>query len=163
MPEKTELVKSAPSGSDKRREKKLAKFAADTNEQQLTELRKTWKETAYMIALRAKGFANQCSPQEFGRLYQLIMSGAVSIDKAFPPKEQGHNAPAFVVNMFGSLGQRASAIAAPPVPTITVEPIKETVEWQDSAGKTMSLSLTNTEALSTTTPSEASSSKPSAA
>ena len=82
------------------------------------------------VALRAKAFSTTCSPKDFGRLYQLIMSGAVSMDKAFPPKEQ-NNAPRLVVNLFGSLGQRAGAIATPVVPTVVdITPKQESTDGQ---------------------------------
>ena len=95
----------------------LARFIAEPPAAQHKELRDTWKAVAMVAASRAKGFAATCSPKDFGRLYQLIMSGAVSIDKAFPPKEQAAS-PRLVVNLFGSLGERAAKIAIPPVPQV---------------------------------------------
>lgn len=97
--------------------KALERFIAEPAGKQHAQLRDTWKEVAMGVALRAKAFATTCSPKDFGRLYQLIMSGAVSIDKAFPPKEQV-SAPRLVLNLFGSLGDRAARIAIPPVPPI---------------------------------------------
>ena len=104
----------------------LEKFVSKEVKEQHNQLRNTWKEVAMGVALRAKAFSTTCSPKDFGRLYQLIMSGAVSMDKAFPPKEQ-NNAPRLVVNLFGSLGQRAGAIATPVVPTVVdITPKQET-------------------------------------
>jgi hypothetical protein len=100
----------------------LEQFATLDPKEQHHALRDTWKQVAMGVALRAKSFATTCSPKDFGRLYQLVMSGAVSLDKAFPPKEQTQS-PRLVVNLFGSLGQRAAAIAIPKVPTI-INPVE---------------------------------------
>ena len=103
----------------------LERFVSKETKEQHSELRETWKQVAMGVALRAKAFSTTCSPKDFGRLYQLIMSGAVSMDKAFPPKEQS-TALRLIVNLFGSLGQRAGAIATPVVPTVVdITPMKE--------------------------------------
>ena len=99
----------------------LERFCAEPAVKQHAQLRDTWKEVAMGVALRAKAFATTCKPSDFGRLYQLVMSGAVSIDKAFPPKEQVAS-PRLVVNLFGSLGERAARIAIPAVPVIDITP-----------------------------------------
>lgn len=129
----------------------IEKFAALPDEDRRKMLKDTWAEVAMGAATRAKQFVATCSPKDFGRLYQMIMSGAVAIDKAFPPQKQEIQAPAFVVNMFGSLGQRAAAIASPTVPTIDVTP-KE-VEWQSSPTKMNSSLPTSSESSLTKTPS----------
>lgn len=106
----------------------LEEFRKLTREQRYQLLREEWAELSYTILMRAKSFAKVCSPQEFGRLYQAIMSGAVSIDKAFPPKEVQQ--PQIQVNMFGSLGQRAREIVVPKLPqvlTIEAKEINETI------------------------------------
>lgn len=106
--------------------KEVATLMQGTREQRRAHLHDLWVEVAATVALRAKSFAKTCSPQDAGKLYQLIMSGAVSIDKAFPPKE--NTAPALAINLFGNLGQKAIDIVRPTVPTITVQPVKETHE-----------------------------------
>ena len=128
-----ELASLNPDGRGKHR-RALEKFTTlDTKEQHAT-LREHWKQVAMGVALRAKSFSTTCSPKDFGRLYQLIMSGAVSLDKAFPPKEQS-TAPRLVVNLFGSLGQRAAAIAIPKVPTIDAISVKEVTGVQPTEPK----------------------------
>lgn len=132
--------------------RQLERFVALPDADKHKQLKDTWKEVAMVVSSRAKSFAATCSPKDFGRLYQLVMSGAVSIDKAFP-KQERENSPALVVNMFGTLGQRAARIAMPETPhTITVE-AKEVTEWPDSATTTTSLLPTATEKSPTTTPS----------
>lgn len=105
--------------------KQLAKFAALKDEDKHTLLRETWKEVAMGAAARAKAFVATCSPKDFGNLQRMVLSGAVAIDKAYPPKQE-ELAPKFIVNMFGSLGQRAAAIATPPTPIIDVTPVEVT-------------------------------------
>ena len=122
-PSPTDVATLNLDGRGKHRRSLEAFATLDPKEQHHT-LRDAWKQVAMGVALRAKAFATTCSPKDFGRLYQLVMSGAVSLDKAFPPKEQ-NNAPRLVVNLFGSLGQRAGAIATPQVPTIEAESVKE--------------------------------------
>lgn len=100
--------------------RQLEKFAVLESTAKHDILKETWKEVAMGAALRAKAFVATCAPKDFGRLYQMIMAGAVSIDKAFPPKQEPLNGPSFVFNMFGSLGQRAAAIAMPQTPQTPV-------------------------------------------
>ena len=103
----------------------IEEFRGLTREQRYQKLRDDWAEISQAVMIRAKQFAKTCSPQEFGKLYQLIMSGAVSLDKAFPPKEQQQ--PTIQVNMFGSLGQKAKQIVVPQTPmTVTVQPTEPT-------------------------------------
>ena len=95
---------------------RIKEFKGLSREQRKELLKETWQETAYTVALRASTFARFCNAREGGRLYQLIMAGAVSMDKAFPPKEQlDLNG---VVNLLGSLGARGKAIVQPNVPQI---------------------------------------------
>ena len=103
--------------------KQLAAFVKLNDEDKHKLLKETWKEVAMGAASRAKAFVATCSPKDFGNLQRLVMSGAISIDKAFPPKQEAL-APKFIVNMFGSLGSRAAAIATPAVPTIDVTAIE---------------------------------------
>ena len=95
---------------------RIKEFKGLSREQRKELLKETWQETAYTVALRASTFARFCNAREGGRLYQLIMAGAVSMDKAFPPKEQLDLNE--VVNLFGSLGARGTAIVQPNVPQI---------------------------------------------
>ena len=95
---------------------RVKEFKGLSREQRKELLKETWQETAYTVALRASTFARFCNAREGGRLYQLIMAGAVSMDKAFPPKEQLDLNE--VVNLFGSLGARGKAIVQPNVPQI---------------------------------------------
>ena len=95
---------------------RIKEFKGLSREQRKELLKETWQETAYTVALRASTFARFCNAREGGRLYQLIMAGAVSMDKAFPPKEQLDLNE--VVNLFGSLGARGKAIVQPNVPQI---------------------------------------------
>lgn len=125
--------------------RQLEKFAKLESTKKHDILKETWKEVAMGAALRAKAFVATCAPKDFGRLYQMIMAGAVSIDKAFPPKQEALNAPSFVFNMFGSLGQRAAAIAMPSVPiqiTNTPTLINDTTEvpWTPSVSTPMATS-----------------------
>ena len=98
---------------------RLKEFKGLTREQRKDLLREAWQETAYTVALRARNFAQSCNAKEGGRLYQLIMAGAVAIDKAYPPKEQMDLNE--VVNLFGSLGARGKAIVQPHVPLIEAQ------------------------------------------
>jgi hypothetical protein len=93
---------------------RIKEFKGLSREQRKELLKETWQETAYTVALRASTFARFCNAREGGRLYQLIMAGAVSMDKDFPPKEQLDLNE--VVNLFGSLGARGKAIVQPNVP-----------------------------------------------
>jgi hypothetical protein len=114
---------------------KLKEFALLKDEDKHHALRETWKEVAMGAATRAKAFVATCSPKDFGALQRLIISGAVSLDKAFPPKQEPLG-PKFIVNMFGSLGQRAASIATPDIPTIDVT-AKEIEEWPSSSSTNM--------------------------
>lgn len=98
---------------------RLKEFKGLTREQRKDLLREAWQETAYTVVLRARNFAQSCNAKEGGRLYQLIMAGAVAIDKAYPPKEQMDLNE--VVNLFGSLGARGKAIVQPNVPMIEAQ------------------------------------------
>lgn len=102
-----------PGRSIYRRE--LNKFSKMKEEDKHTMLRETWKEVAMGAASRAKAFVATCSPRDFGTLQRLVVSGAIAIDKAFPQKAEVYS-PKFIVNMFGSLGPRAVAIAQPLTP-----------------------------------------------
>ena len=95
---------------------RIKEFKGLSREQRKELLKETWQETDYTVALRASAFARFCNAREGGRLYQLIMAGAVSMDKAFPPTEQLDLNE--VVNLFGSLGARGKAIVQPNVPQI---------------------------------------------
>lgn len=101
--------------------RKVEEFDLLSPKEQNESIRTVWKSVAIGIAERAKSFSTTCSPKDFGRLYQLVMSGAVSIDKAFPPKEVIQS-PKLVVNLFSSLGNRAAQIAIPAVPIIDITP-----------------------------------------
>ena len=101
--------------------RELTKFAGLPEKDRQYVLKETWKEVAMGAALRAKTFVATCSPRDFGNLQRLIMSGAIAIDKAYPPKQEALT-PKFIINMFGSLGQRAAEIAMPRTPTIDVTP-----------------------------------------
>ena len=109
--------------------KQLEAFAQLTDNEKLDALRETWKEVAMGAAVRAKTFVATCSPKDFGGLHKLISAAAVGIEQAFPRKQEAASQQ-FIINMFGSLGQRAAAIAAPPIPIITVD-AKE-VSWPSS-------------------------------
>lgn len=95
---------------------KIKEYKGLSREQRKDLLRELWQETAYTVGLRASTFAKSCSAKDGGKLYQLIMAGAVATDKAFPPKEQLDLNE--VVNLFGSLGARGKAIVQPKVPLI---------------------------------------------
>ena len=131
--------------------RELEAFALKTDDQKLDALRETWKEVAMGAAVRAKTFVSTCAPKDFGQLHKLISAAATGIEQAFPQRREATN-PQFIINMFGSLGQRAGAIATPSTPIIDVTP-KE-VSWPDSASKsdTMSLSVTTVETSPTTKP-----------
>lgn len=86
-------------------------------------LKDLWCEVAFVVAKRAKAMAKTVSTKDIGRLYQLVMSGAVSLDKAFPPKEVSGQT--LSINLFGSLGQKAVGIVQPAVPTLEGRVIKE--------------------------------------
>lgn len=106
--------------------RQLEHFATLKDEEKHTQLRDTWKEVAMGAALRAKALVATCSPKDFSSLYKVVMSGAVAIDKAFPETKKPQVTSALVVNMFGSLGQRAARIAMPETPTtIDITPEKE--------------------------------------
>lgn len=125
--------------------RQLEKFMTLDDDTKHRTLKDTWKEVAMVAASRARQFAATCSPKDFGRLYQLIMSGAVSIDKAFP-KTEHVNSPSLVVNMFGSLGQRAARIAIPPTPeTITVTAMEVPTTCPSTPSTTTVTSTTLTE------------------
>ena len=86
-------------------------------------LKDVWSEIAFVVAKRAKSLAKTVSTKDIGRLYQLVMSGAVSLDKAFPPKEVSGQT--LSINLFGSLGQKAVGIVQPQTPVIEGRIIKE--------------------------------------
>jgi len=132
--------------------RELEAFAQLSDDDKLDVLRETWKEVAMGAAVRAKTFVATCSPKDFSSLHKLISAAAVGIEQAFPQRREAPNTQ-FIINMFGSLGQRAAAIASPPVPTITVEATE--VPWQssESTNETTSLLKTTPETLTTMMPS----------
>ena len=148
--EGTPKVPDNPDGRGRYR-RALEHFTTLKDEEKHSALRETWKEVAMGAALRAKALVATCSPKDFSMLYRVVMAGAVAIDKAYPPAEHKRDhSPALVVNMFGSLGQRAAAIAMPPTPeTLVLEAKEET--WPASDTKTTSSSKTPTEETSPTT------------
>lgn len=91
-------------------------FLALNLDQRRAVLKDAWTEIAFIISKRAKALAKTCSTKDIGRLYQLVMSGAVSLDKAYPPKEV--TGQTLSINLFGSLGQKAVGIVQPTVPVI---------------------------------------------
>lgn len=137
--------------------RQLEQFSTLKDEEKHALLRETWKDVAMGAALRAKALIATCSPKDFSSMYKVVMSGAVAIDKAYPPEAKKQLlTPALVVNMFGSLGQRAARIAMPETPlTIDVTPTatEETPAWPTSATTTTCLSKTNTVTSATTKPS----------
>ena len=80
-------------------------------------LRDLWKSIALGVAERAKSFSTTCSPKDFGKLHQLVTTGATALDKAFPPRQEIQT-PKLIFNLFNSLGQRATRIAVPEVPGV---------------------------------------------
>lgn len=102
--------------------RELEKFNKLDDKEKHALLKETWKEVAMGAALRAKAFITTCSPKDFTNVYKVVMAGAVAIDKAYPPvaEKKPPASPSFVVNMFGSLGQRAAKIAMPETPETTV-------------------------------------------
>lgn len=110
--------------------RQLEQFATLKDEEKHALLRETWKDVAMGAALRAKALIATCSPKDFSSMYKVVMSGAVAIDKAYPPEAKKQLlTPALVVNMFGSLGQRAARIAMPETPlTVDVTPTSVTEE-----------------------------------
>ena len=123
--------------------RELERYTKLTEDEKLTRLRDIWKEVAMGTATRAKAFVSTCSPKDFSNLQRLIAAGATAIDKAFPEKATPL-APKFIVNLFGSLGQRAAAIAMPPVPIIDVTAVEVPCP-NSSTTQTMSLLPTKTE------------------
>jgi hypothetical protein len=101
--------------------RQLEAFTTLKDEAQITLLRDTWKEIAMGAATRAKAFVATCSSKDFGTLQRLIAAGTASMDQAFPPQQSALSTN-LIINMFGSLGQRAASIAAPAIPTIDVTP-----------------------------------------
>src|SRR5262245_455235 len=85
--------------------RELEEFAALSDNDKLEALRGVWKEIAMGAAVRAKLFVKQCSPAEFSTLQKLISAAETGIQNAFPQKREA-TSPQFIVNMFGSLGQR---------------------------------------------------------
>lgn len=77
--------------------------------------------------LRVKAFSRTCSPSEFGRLYQLIMSSAVALDKAYPkePLPVTPQQSIMQVNLFGSISDKAKQVVVPETPVIDVQPTSE--------------------------------------
>lgn len=147
-------VPDNPDGRAKYR-RQLEQFALLEDDEKHNQLKETWKEVAMGAAIRAKALVSTCSAKEFHLLQRVITAGAIAMDKGYPPTEQKKDhSPALVVNMFGSLGQRAAAIAMPITPeTITVQ-AKEVTEWPDSATKTALSLPTNTAMSPTTKPSD---------
>ncbi len=98
--------------------RELEKFSQLEDKDKHELLKATWKEIAMGAALRAKAFITTCSPKDFNNVYRMVMAGAVAIDKAYPPavEKKPPVSPSLVVNMFGSLGQRAAKIAMPDTP-----------------------------------------------
>ena len=105
-------------------------FLSLTLEQRRAYLKDLWSEVAFTVTKRAKSMAKTVSTKDIGRLYQLVMSGAVALDKAFPPKEISGQT--LSINLFGSLGQKAVGIVQPPVPTIEAKVTKEIVHAPQS-------------------------------
>lgn len=116
--------------------KKLEEYQGLSPEEKSKALRETWGEIAMAAALRAKQLVATCSVKDFGRLQQIINAGSTAVEKAFPKEERSvaqQTAPQFIVQLFGSLGQGARAIAAPqtpivinpPPPALTSQPPKE--------------------------------------
>lgn len=118
--EKEGSGKATPDNPDGRGRyrRQLERFATLKDEEKHQTLKETWKEVAMGAALRAKSFVATCAPKDFTNLYRIIMSGAIAIDKAYPPRDQQRDLAhtALVVNMFGTLGQRAVNIVMPPLP-----------------------------------------------
>ena len=110
--------------------RQLEQFSTLKDEEKHALLRETWKDVAMGAALRAKALIATCSPKDFSSMYKVVMSGAVAIDKAYPPEAKKQLlTPALVVNMFGSLGQRAARIAMPETPlTVDVTPVAQEVQ-----------------------------------
>lgn len=104
-------------------------FLALNLDQRRAHLKDQWCEIAFIVAKRAKSLAKTCGTADIGRLYQLIMSGAVSLDKAFPPKEVAGQS--LSINLFGSLGQKAVGIVQPQIPVIEAK-YKEIVHAHES-------------------------------
>lgn len=121
---------------------KLEEFAKLDDKEKHALLQQTWKDIAMGAALRAKQFISTCSPKDFNNVYRLVMSGAVAIDKAYPPEKKlpPPLTPALVVNMFGTLGQRAANIAMPETPERQVKVIDVTAKEVQS-GVATSLAL----------------------
>lgn len=107
----------------------IEEFQALNLDQRRAILKDLWCEVAFTVAKRAKALAKVCSTKDVGRLYQLVMSGAVSLDKAFPPKEVSGQT--LSINLFGSLGQKAVGIVQPAVPVVEGN-YKEIVHVQES-------------------------------
>lgn len=102
--------------------RQLEQFSTLKDEEKHALLRETWKDVAMGAALRAKALIATCSPKDFSSMYKVVMSGAVAIDKAYPPEVKKQLlTPALVVNMFGSLGQRAARIAMPETPAAVID------------------------------------------
>ena len=87
-------------------------------------LLETWRGLAMGIAVRAKSFATTCSPKDYNKLYNLVQSGAVALDRAFPEKKELQS-PRLIVNLFQSLGLKAGAIAIPDVPKVIEGKVNE--------------------------------------
>jgi hypothetical protein len=139
--------------------RQLEKFSTLPDDEKHKLLRETWKEVAMGTITRAKAFVSTCSPKDFGSLQRLVISSAVSLDKAFPPVKEPLAGPKFIVNLFGSLGPRAAAIATPPIPligqdAIINDSITREITWPSSSlTKTTTLLPTLLENSTTTTPS----------
>ena len=118
----------------------LRRFAQLPPKEQHDILRDTWKQVAMGVAVRAKNFLTTCPPHDFGKLYQLVQAGAQALDKAFPPKEQT-SAPRLVVNLFGSLGDRAAKVAIPVVPHTIDAEAKEITDGEDGRGEGSSIGV----------------------
>ena len=84
-------------------QKALDAFHKEPKHKQREMVENEWAQVAYALSLRAKRFAKGAIAADFGKLYQIVMAGAIAKDKAYPPKEapvQGN----IVFNLFGKLG-----------------------------------------------------------
>lgn len=111
--------------------KETEEFLSLNLDQRRALLKDLWSEVAFTITKRAKSLAKTCSTKDIGRLYQLVMSGAVSLDKAFPPKEIAGQT--LSINLFGSLGQKAVGIVQPSIPVMEAKVLKETKHETDES------------------------------
>ena len=101
--------------------RQVKEFEGLPQKEQHEALRAVWKSIAMGIATRARQFSTTCSPKDFTNLYRLVSSGATALDKAFPPKQEPQS-PKLIVNLFQSLGLKATRIAIPETPVIECQP-----------------------------------------